>query len=179
MNAKKSSLPAWATIRAGSLETRYARAGVGRPVLLLATPHGELPAAALFTALARECRVFAPRLPRAGGREDTETPAWLRGLIDGLGLQRPAVIAAPGYAELARDFAINDSDRVGGLILLGDVPMPSDGSGGDGGRRVRGQLPGGRPVLRLAVSPSARQDWEAVAREVIHFLVDAATAPAS
>lgn len=177
MNAKKSSPPAWATIRTGSLETRYARAGVGRPVLLLAAPDRELPAAGLFTALARECRVFAPLPPQADGRESTATPAWLRDLIDGLGLERPAVIAAPAYAELTRDFAINDRDRMGGLILLGQDPTPPDGSGDDGGRRVRRQLPGGRPVLLLAVSPSAPRDWDAVAREVVQFIVEAAPAP--
>jgi hypothetical protein len=189
MNANKSSPPAWATIRAGSLETRYARAGVGRPVLLLAAPDEELPGSDLFAALARECRVFTPLLPQADGREGTATAAWLQDLVDGLGLEGPAVVAAPPYAELARDFAINDGDRVGGLILLERErhPTTSDGSdgsdgsggdGGDGGRRVRGQLPGGRPILLLPVSPVSSQDWGALAREIIRFIVEAALAPA-
>lgn len=179
MNARQSPPLAWAAIRAGSVETRYARAGVGLPVLLLAAPKGELPAADLFTALAGECRVFAPLHPQADGGECPTTPAWLRDLVDGLGLERPAVIAAPPYAELARDFTINDIDRVGGLILLEEDSTPPQGSGDNGWRVERGQLPGaGRPVLLLAVRSSAGRDWDAVAREVVQFIGEAASAPA-
>lgn len=45
--------------------------------------------------------------------------AWLRGVIDGLGLRRPVLIVESHFAELALRFARSDPERVGGLVIFG------------------------------------------------------------
>jgi pimeloyl-ACP methyl ester carboxylesterase len=85
-----------------------------------------LPVGVLFGQLSSRFRTVAPVLPAgsepgpgagaSGRRADLDD--WLRGLIDGLGLERPAVVAgATRGAGLLRFMAL-DPDRVGRLALV-------------------------------------------------------------
>lgn len=112
--------PVLAVLQTGPTETAYHRAGVGPPILLLfaqalVDPLG----AALFAALAAEFRVIAPELPPgigvAGG---VAVSTWLRDLIDGLGLERPAVIADAWFAGPLLGFVLMDRDRVGAVAAV-------------------------------------------------------------
>lgn len=102
-------------------ETRYRRRGAGRAVLLLATrPRRGPGVAALFEELSRHVRVFAPIPPRRRGGKGPPLAfaPWLRGVIDGLGLARPAVVAegATGLRTLA--FAMTDPERIDRLAII-------------------------------------------------------------
>jgi pimeloyl-ACP methyl ester carboxylesterase len=107
-----------AVVQAGPFETPYRRAGTGGTVLLLMADDDPAGRDRLFDQLAGRFRTIAPELPG----ELAETPelmaVWLRGLIDGLGLDRPAIVAGPTYAAPLRRFAELDPDRVGRLALV-------------------------------------------------------------
>jgi len=117
-----------ASITAGGCETRYIRAGRGRVVLLLST--GDLAAEAadpLLDRLGEGFRVIAANVPP--GLVD-ETPAafsrWLDGVIDGLGLQRPAIVADFRDAPcLARPDGF-DPDRVACILVVDRKGSPRD-----------------------------------------------------
>lgn len=125
-----------AVVHAGGMEIPYLRAGRGPSVLLLADPVPEIretgeggraadtgsgPAGGPeLQALAGSFRVIIPLLPpprtaREGGR-------WIRDVIDGLGLDRPALLAPMDLAPLLLRVARRDPARVGLCVL---VPSPS------------------------------------------------------
>lgn len=113
-----------AVVQTGSFETTYRRAGCGCAVLLLAGEPGE-PGDWLFEQLALRFRTIAPLRPEGihgGGYATFEL--WLRGLIDGLGLQRPALVAGMTDAAPLLRFAAVDPHRVDRIALVVD--------GGDG-----------------------------------------------
>jgi pimeloyl-ACP methyl ester carboxylesterase len=107
-----------AVVQTGSFETTYRRAGYGGAVLLLV---GDAGAAGdwLFDQLAARFRTIAPLQP--AGIEDgsyaTFEP-WLRGVIDGLGLQRPALVAGVADAAQLLRFAAVDPERVDRVALI-------------------------------------------------------------
>ena len=101
-------------LRTGTTETLYQRAGQGPPVLLL-LPEGatdEL-GAQLFGRLAGRFRVIAPVLP-AG----VEITGWLRDLIEGLGLIRPAIVADEPFGLASLSLSIQEPDRVGAIVVI-------------------------------------------------------------
>jgi pimeloyl-ACP methyl ester carboxylesterase len=110
-----------AVVQTGAFETAYRRAGAGRAVLLLGvenSPHG----AALFRELAARFRVIAPVLPGGDGHDGEPSDVmgrWLRGLIDGLGLERPALVADAALGPALVRFAALDPDRADRLALVG------------------------------------------------------------
>jgi pimeloyl-ACP methyl ester carboxylesterase len=126
-----------AVVQTGPFETWYRRAGVGGPVLLLIGP----PAAAvgdwLFSQLAGRFRTIAPVLPAGlAGASGTGTPVegggledWLRGLIDGLGLEQPALVAAAERGVGLLRFMALDPERVGRLALV-QPAAPGDSAPG-------------------------------------------------
>lgn len=112
---------------AGTVETPYRRAGRGGTVLLLG-------AAGLFDELAETLRVVEPlRLPagpvRTGGPEDAVDRVrgldegvwrdWLKGLVDGLGLEQPALVVGTGLEAGVRRVAAQDPDRFGPVLAAG------------------------------------------------------------
>lgn len=108
-----------AVVWTGGVETPYRRAGGGPAVLLLlwgdGADHG---GDSLFTALATEFRVIAPlRLPRVDGSGGWES--WLRGLIDGLGLDRPPLVVDAALAPEAERCAGVDPGRIRGVVAAG------------------------------------------------------------
>jgi hypothetical protein len=107
-----------AVVQTGSFETTYRRAGYGGAVLLLV---GDAVGAGdwLFDQLAARFRTIAPLRPAGieGGSYATFEP-WLRGVIDGLGLQRPALIAGVPDAAPVLRFAAVDPERVARIVLV-------------------------------------------------------------
>jgi pimeloyl-ACP methyl ester carboxylesterase len=107
-----------AVVQVGPVEVAYRRAGAGAPVVLLHDgEHGAALAAALFDVLATRFRVIAPDAPPAAAAGVT-LARWLRGLIDGLGLERPSIVAAEEVGVAVLAFAMDDPDRVDRLAIL-------------------------------------------------------------
>lgn len=103
-----------AVVQAGATETRYHRAGCGAPLLLL-VPGGAAGALGgpLFALLSARFRVVAPVPPE----DEAEVERWLGEVLDGLGLSRPALVAAGALAAPARAFARADPERVGRVVV--------------------------------------------------------------
>jgi pimeloyl-ACP methyl ester carboxylesterase len=109
-----------AVVQIGSVETAYRRAGSGRTVLLL-VGEGDAAVDWLFEQLAVRFRTIAPLRP--GGIDEggyATLDLWLRGLIDGLGLQRPALVAGVADARSLLRFATIDPERVDRIALVVD-----------------------------------------------------------
>jgi pimeloyl-ACP methyl ester carboxylesterase len=105
-----------AVVEAGGQETAYRRAGTGRPVVLLlrAAPAGTASwTDPLFTRLAAEFRVVAPALPSSRA-----LTGWVRDLVDGLGLDRPAVVVDASVAAEMVPVVASDDDRCRTFIVL-------------------------------------------------------------
>lgn len=101
-------------LQAGAVVTPYARAGRGAAVLLLRdAPVAELAACRILVGLAAAFRVTA------AGPPPGDRAGWLRNLIDGLGLDRPWLVADPSLGGWAREFAADHPERVRGVALLG------------------------------------------------------------
>jgi hypothetical protein len=105
-----------AEVRVGGKAVRYLRAGHGSPVLLLGDGGPDAPPGDLFRDLAREHRVFRPLGPIPRGRDEAED--WIRGMVEGLGLRTPHVVAggelAPRLARLVR----RNGGFVGRVVFL-------------------------------------------------------------
>jgi hypothetical protein len=89
--------PIEAVVRTAEGETRYRGAGTGGPVLLLRASPSDHPDP-LFHELSRAMRVVAPLTGPPTGREAAER--WIEGIIEGLGLHRPEVVADAVLAPL-------------------------------------------------------------------------------
>jgi pimeloyl-ACP methyl ester carboxylesterase len=125
-----------ALIQTASSETAYRRAGRGPHVLLLTDGAEDDPLRdVLFSSLAEHFRVIAPcpvvrssvgaahGAAQNGHADATRAPAHadpalLRDIIDGLGLERPSIVAdeASGVAALA--FALLDPERVARIVVV-------------------------------------------------------------
>lgn len=100
-----------AIVQTGETETAYRRAGRGRPVLLLmgaSSPEGD----EVFRRLAGTALVIEPRAVPAPDL----WPDWLRGVVDGLGLDRPDLVVSPALSAAAEAFALLDPERVGRVL---------------------------------------------------------------
>lgn len=122
--------PAHAVLTAGGIETPYLRVGTGRTVLVLrAGDRGDAPSP-IVAALADRFRVIAPVPPaRLADGGDDAFHAWLRDLLDGLGLDGVTLVADGAIAAPALAFALADPLRVRRVALFIDdaeltVPAP-------------------------------------------------------
>jgi pimeloyl-ACP methyl ester carboxylesterase len=105
-----------ATVQTSSAETRYRRLGRGPTVLLLCAGGIEGAAGALLAAsLAERFRVIVPHPP---AEPHPPVTRWLRELIDGLGLDRPRLVADEALGVAALGFALLDPERVDRLALV-------------------------------------------------------------
>jgi len=100
-------------VQVGQVETWYRRAGAGRPVLLLSRGDRDV-RGARFLRLAETYLVIEPRAvpDRPGWYE------WVAGVVEGLGLRRPLLAVDRVDLDEAERFALDDPDRVGGVLLL-------------------------------------------------------------
>lgn len=126
-SGKESTRHVVATVQAGRVETTYVRAGRGIPVLLVqpGSP-ATIARSALFVRLAREFRVIAPILmpERVNDTRVIEgrVPVrdWLRGLLEGLGLERPCLVVASSLSGMLRPFLESDGERLAGVAYFLD-----------------------------------------------------------
>lgn len=103
-----------AIARIGPDDVPYSRSGKGTPLLLLV---GSLALRhRLQATLDNSFKVYAPDLEGAAPAIATE--ALLRGMIDGLGLGRPHLVAAGMHGLAALHFAASDPERVDRVALL-------------------------------------------------------------
>lgn len=110
-----------AVVQAGAQEISYRRAGFGPAVLILNTEDSD-GSRWLFEQLSTRFRIIAPL---AAPGQDGPGPAtyealepWLRGLIDGLGLERPALVGGLAQGATLVRFATLDPHRVNRLALV-------------------------------------------------------------
>jgi hypothetical protein len=130
-----------AVVQVEGEEIRYRRAGRGPAVLLLrrsspgvistggVSSGGLLEGDSLFRELAETQRVIAPLSPPPGRRGAMER--WLRGIIEGLGLQAPDLVAEASMAPLLSRFVGRSGGAVGRVVFLaeeesGDSPRLGD-----------------------------------------------------
>lgn len=110
-------------LRTGTTETPYRRAGQGPSVLLLFAEGNEL-GAQLFERLAARFRVIAPLLPSG-----VEVASWLRELIEGLGLIRPAIVADEPFGVASLSLSMQEPDRVGAIVVLARAAHDGEDAG--------------------------------------------------
>ena|SRR5688572_8416467 len=148
--------PPWCEIRLGERVTRYRRLGTGRPVVLLSTaPLAEPLWPEALDAVAAVNRIYAPEIPQnvAG------FGPWLRGFMDGVGAERPSVIASSSLCIPALEYALFDPYRIHSLVLVPDGAVDETGLDGritttDGGATLpilvlRREHPAGSAVEML------------------------------
>lgn len=147
-HAGSAGTPPWdrqivkALVQTGSTETVYRRAGQGPTLVLLLGPRSADERDRLLSSLARAFRVIDPTPPEDVG---DGWSSWLRGVVDGLGLQRPALVADPGTASRAEALARSDPHRFGPVIVVQPGSDPDAIAREIGTRIAPGKEPGGRP----------------------------------
>jgi hypothetical protein len=106
-----------AEIQVGNHSVPYERSGHGSPVLLLlAGGAAEARPGATFQALARTRRVYRPTGPIPRSRDEAER--WIRGLVEGLGLGVPDVVAEAEFAPLLARLVRRNDGLVGQVLFL-------------------------------------------------------------
>jgi hypothetical protein len=146
-----------ASVYIAGRETGYRHAGRGRPVLILSgddSIHGRLAA-----ALSSVARVIVPE--RIEGDDSTSTVSWIRGLLDGLGLERAGLVADKANGLVAITLALADPFRVDRVALLVDGEAVVDGVGMEERLESTGQrvLIVGRPAGARDTGATAGPAW--------------------
>lgn len=110
-----------AVVQVGSRVTEYVRAGRGRTVLLISEGgRCPLPPDPLLETLARSFRVIAATVP------DGEDPfSWLRGLVEGLGMERPHVVVR-GRGEWVEEGRRQLDGEVDRVVVMDEGGPPWD-----------------------------------------------------
>jgi hypothetical protein len=119
--------PMEAVIQTTEGETPYRRAGRGPGLLLLQRAPPARSGDALFDALAETFLVIAPLVPPPGRRGAAER--WLQGLIEGLGLDTPDIVADAELAPVLSRFVRRGGELAGRALFL-------QGGGGDEESRI-------------------------------------------
>lgn len=116
-----------ALVQAGAFESRYVRAGSGsRLVLLLSGQRRAWLDGSLLPQLAARYCVVVPEIP--GGCAPDEVAQWLQTFLDGIGVERCAVVAEPDLAASLYRAARCD-ERIERFALLGPLPAKGDPDG--------------------------------------------------
>lgn len=107
-----------ATVRVGEHETAYRTAGAGRPILLLHAPRGaDAVLEVLIELLDGRRRIIHPESPPPAPQA---VSAWLRSLLDGLGLAPVGIVAHGELGLAALTFALLEPERVDRIALVQD-----------------------------------------------------------
>jgi pimeloyl-ACP methyl ester carboxylesterase len=104
-----------AEVRAHDQVMRYHRAGAGRPLVLLrtaASPDALWPE--LEEQLATRFRVFTPELPP----DCEDVAAWVKGFLEGVGLDRVVVVAADPCCLSALELTLLGAQQIERLVLV-------------------------------------------------------------
>lgn len=106
-----------ARVHAGGGVVRYARAGSGRPVVVLSSDRdrGHV-APEVVERLVERFRVIAPEADDLGG----DVPLRLRSFLEGLGAPGAGMVAAGRFREAAREMARLDTGHVARVVLVGE-----------------------------------------------------------
>lgn len=105
-----------AIVQTGTIETEYRRVGRG-PATLLLTRVAAPARDDLLRRLSEDRLVIQPvELAAVGLWEE-----WLRGVVDGLGLDRPDLVVDADLADLARGFARRDPGRAGDVLIIDSI----------------------------------------------------------
>ena len=122
-------------VQAAGVRIHYGEAGTGHPVICL---HGTGPGANAWAnfrpnagALAERFRTLLVDLPRFGRSEKVVVKAprldylsgVIRGLMDGLGIERAHFVGNSMGAQVAIKLAIDTPDRVGRMVLVAPAPI--------------------------------------------------------
>jgi hypothetical protein len=99
-----------AVVVTGGAETLYRCGGRGPVTAVLLTDR-----AGFFDELVRAVRVVEP-LRRPAGPGSPAWQDWLQAVVDGLGLDRPALVVDPALAGAARRLAATDPERFGAVV---------------------------------------------------------------
>lgn len=140
-----------AMVQAGAFETMYRRAGRGGTVLLVLPGEDQALGDWLFVTLGERLRTIAPVLPRELETAPSLFDAWLSALIDGLGLEQPAVVAGVVYAHALLSLAARDPERLGRLVLLHD----GDGATLEAEAALTAEVRAAHPPVRVVAVPRA------------------------
>jgi pimeloyl-ACP methyl ester carboxylesterase len=109
------SAGSFAEVRAHDQVMRYRRAGAGRPILVLRSSLEPEPLwPELDEALVGAFRVLTPDVPCAG----VDVAAWMRGFLEGVGLDRVTVIAEDLHCIAALEMALLNGDQVERMVLV-------------------------------------------------------------
>lgn len=104
-----------AEVRAHDQVMRYHRAGAGRPLVLLRSAAGS---DALWPELEEQLvarfRVFTPELPP----DCEDVAAWVKGFLEGVGLDRVVVVAADPCCLSALELALLGAPQIERLVLV-------------------------------------------------------------
>lgn len=107
----------------GAIETHYQRAGAGRTLVLLVPPPRDLE---VLAPLLARWRVIVPEstsvLALPGSPGSTPFAAWLRGFLEGLGVQRVCVLAHASLAVALATVQAQQPDLVDHVEILGPAP---------------------------------------------------------
>ena len=107
----------------GAIETSYQRAGVGRPLVLLVPPPRE---PSVLAPLLERWRVIVPEstsvLALPGSPGSTPFAEWLRGFLEGLGVQHVCVVADASLAVALATVQAQQPELVDHVEVLGRPP---------------------------------------------------------
>jgi hypothetical protein len=161
-----------AVVQVGPMETSYVRAGHGFPVLLLTGSHPvEDSVLPLLGRLSDHFRVIAlsPPRKRSGGGQGESSPTlhgWLDGVLEGLGIERAAlVIAVPLEGRLVR-FLDDPCTGIDRIVVLDMATADAAARASLEGVEPR------RPLLLLDAHPSGVPSSEL--EPVVRFLSEGA-----
>ena len=113
-----------AMVQVGVRETPYLRCGRGAPVIVLATAESDR--VRLLRLLGRRFGVVAPVIPLVlAVPPDPSLGDWLRGVIDGLGLQCPTVVLTAALANHASVLKDSDDGVLGPVVVEPSASGPA------------------------------------------------------
>jgi pimeloyl-ACP methyl ester carboxylesterase len=115
LTASPHPTDSFAEVRAHDQVMRYRRAGAGRPLLVLRSSLEAHPLwAELDAALVGAFRVLTPDLPLAG----VDLAMWMRDFLEGVGLERVAVIADDALCITALEMVLLNAEQVERMVLV-------------------------------------------------------------